>query len=108
VPNTTHNPYPNIPLPAGATSAFEWDDTGAGPYRYFMSRPWTVERADRGTDPVQVHIAGIQRLDGRVQREICVSGLHADNAFTPEQARRLVAALTAAIDKAEQLAKTGQ
>lgn len=44
---TTNNPYPNIPVPAGADEVFGWADPGAPlAFRYFESawhgvtRPW--------------------------------------------------------------------
>lgn len=102
--NTTTNPYPDVPIPAGADEVYGWVPRAGTPNasRQFIasrriidfdlgenfSRPWTAD--------IEVRIEGIQYSDGRVRREVVVDQLHPDNPITLHQAEQLTAALAEA------------
>jgi hypothetical protein len=99
--NTTTDPYPDVPLPAGADEVYGWDDPGTPhAFRQFtachrvidfdlgenFSRPWTTD--------FEVRIEGIQYPDGRIRREILAAQAgYADNPMTIDQAEQFAAAL---------------
>ena len=100
---TTTDPYPHIPLPAGAVTA-EWQDPGtSGVYRYFEGSHWVVGPSEdpRQSQGGEVYVRGCQELDGTVEREIAVYELHPDRCVTAQQARQLAEALVAAADEVE-------
>lgn len=87
--NTT-NPYPDVPIAAGADEVWEWAEAGTPTaFRQFtacrrvidfdlgenFSRPWTAD--------IEVRVEGIQYADGRIRREIIVDDLHPDRADHP-------------------------
>jgi hypothetical protein len=96
------NPFPNVPLPAGAHLVEDWVDVGTdSPSRYFEGLHRVVERGapDPG-EPIHVYIAGAQTPDGRLEPiEIVVHQLHADEPImSAATARQLARALIAAAD----------
>jgi hypothetical protein len=91
---TQTDPYPDLPIPAGAVEA-EWQDPGTPKaFRYFEGKHWTVFR-EHSRD-IEVYVAGIQELDGSVKREIVVHETHADEPLTPGEALQLARALSGA------------
>ena len=87
-----------VPPPAGAVKVTEWLDDSPEPFRYFEGSRHVIERDERSED-IHVYVAGIQYVDGRVQREIVVHQLHADEPLrTLAQARQLADAINAAAD----------
>lgn len=100
---TPIDPYPHLPVPAGAET-WEWEDAGTPlARRAFLGTRRLIDRLDDPYDApdVQVYVRGGQHLDGAVEREIVVHELHADNALTVKHARLLARALIAAADEAE-------
>jgi hypothetical protein len=95
--HTMHEPraeLANIAAPADATHVGEWDDDDTGRW----SRPFTATRHHRA-----VKVIGIQHDDSTVGRLVAVRC--DDEELTPAAARKLAAALTAAADEVDQLAK---
>jgi hypothetical protein len=84
--------FAEITLPAGAVSALPWDSDG---WRCFDGKSWCIERNARGAD-IQVKIVGVQYADGRVERQLAVHKLHADEPITPHVAQQLGAVIAAA------------
>jgi hypothetical protein len=95
---TTTNPYPHLPVPAGADEVSEWADAGRpDASRQFIasrrvidfdlgenfSRPWTAD--------IEVRVEGIQYVDGRIRREIVIDT--SDGPITLEHSEQLAAAL---------------
>ena len=90
---TTTNPYPDVPLPAGARPVGGWD-----PGRFMAedeARDWRlIHGADRTiTDSATyVHLRATQYCDGNL--EDLGIGVHADDdALNSDQARELAAVL---------------
>ncbi|BBY36310.1 hypothetical protein MMAN_04440 [Mycobacterium mantenii] len=106
---TTTNPFPNVPLPAGAGIVDEWLDAGT-PHAYRTWHGWhrTIAADDPGdrpwSDDIEVYVHGTQATDGTVTRHISVHQLHADNPVTAAQARQLARTLMAAADEADMMA----
>jgi hypothetical protein len=107
----------NVPHPAGAVRVYEWENPdqpiGAAvnrihdqTSRYFVSATQVVGRSD--ADDITVEIDGTQYADGRVERHIVVSQLHADWPLTPGLARELIAVLTAVADEVDQMNGQGR
>lgn len=107
ITHRTNDPYPDVPIPAGADEVYNWADVGTPhAYRCFtasrrvidfdlgenFSRPWTAD--------IEVRVEGVQYPDGRVRREVVVDQLHADAPITVGQARQLAAALLDVTDAA--------
>lgn len=96
-----------VPLPAGAVHVYSWElpeDSGLPvPLRGFDGTTRTVELANRDHD-VEVRVEGTQWADGRVQREIRVSGIDPDEPLSLEQIRHLVRTFVAAENEAVELA----
>jgi hypothetical protein len=69
---TATNPHPNVPLPAGAEGANDWESpkqTGHQmPSRYFTGTIRPVGGPGNSLDGIQVVIAGTQFADGTVNR----------------------------------------
>jgi hypothetical protein len=104
--NTT-DPYPHLPIPAGAEDVCEWDDPGtSGAMRRFISKHRVIDfdlgdGSRRWTEDFAVYVEGIQYPDGRIdRREIVLGPLHPDNPITIEQAEQLTAALAEATQAA--------
>lgn len=101
----TTNPFPDVPLPAGAVRVCEWehpDLTGyTKPSRYFDGM---VRQAERlcGSD-IEVQIEGTQFADGSVERLVRVVKVGGDDALTADQARNLSTALAAPVDELDRL-----
>jgi hypothetical protein len=102
--NTT-NHLADVPLPAGATQVYDWDDTSTDtPSRYWRGSSWLIDANDlRGAEDIEVFIDGVQHADGRVERFVHVHQTHSDDIITIEQVRQLAQALLAAADEAEQM-----
>jgi hypothetical protein len=64
------NPYPNVPMPAGADFVEAWVIEGPRPYRYFgaYTAASVVERTV--LQDVEVRISGIQRCDGYTEPRV--------------------------------------
>ena len=97
---TTTSTIPNIPLPAGAVRALDWESpqhTGFPNWvRYFDGTTRTIELTGQATD-VEVTIEGTQYGDGRLDCPmIRVRDVDPDSPLTIHEARELAAALTAA------------
>jgi hypothetical protein len=104
----TTNPYPHVPVPAGADDVWDWNDPGTtGAFRQFtaarriidfdlgenFSRPWTTD--------FEVRVEGIQYPDGRIRREILAAQAgYADNSMTINQAEQFALAILAATQAA--------
>lgn len=105
---TTTNPLANIPTPAGAVRLKDWElgrtsaDGTPNVYRGFTGTPRTVDCPERDRD-VAVGVTGLQRMDGNIRREVCVTEIDGP-PLTPATARQLGAALIAAADEAEKMA----
>lgn len=98
--STATNPYPNLSAPAGAVFVSEWEDiTTDDPYR-FVQGPRAIIDTDRSGDVV-VWWGGLQRPDGTVTYEVCVSQLHPDKPLTVAEARQVARAVMNAADAAE-------
>jgi hypothetical protein len=106
--DTANNPYPNVPFPAGAVTAYDWDPprvTGLpDTTRYWVGSERMIHIDHR----TQVTIDGVQHADGRVERYIVVgqarpdgTTMIIDDPITPQQARAWGAALIAAADEIE-------
>jgi hypothetical protein len=98
----TANPFPNVPLPAGAVNVYGWDDVEFNdPHRYFRGFTRVVE-CDTDKD-ISVLVEGTQRPDGRTVRVITVAegDTEAMPSLTPGLARQIAAALVAAADEVE-------
>ena len=85
--------------PTGAAVFQDWDDlTTDDPYRYFHG-----PRAIIPTPTVDVAVwwGGIQRPDGSIEREVCVSELHPDKSLPVGEARQIARAMMSAADSVE-------
>jgi hypothetical protein len=107
----TINPYPDVPVPAGEHEWIDdWQpDVDDGDYRAFMGSQRVVPAVPVATLPSHMHVPGslkrpwsedivvqvngMQRSDGRVEREIQVGPLHHDDPITLDQAIELRSAL---------------
>jgi hypothetical protein len=95
---TTTNPYPDVPLPAGATKVYDWCDIGhRDVFREFEGASYIIDRDEEGDDDrLEVVVLGNQKASGQLE------GLHiklygGDGAeLTAPRARRLGRALLAA------------
>src|SRR5215218_3191839 len=83
----TTNTIPDVPVPAGAVRAEDWQPEG---YRVFEGEQRYINES------ISVWIHGLQHADGSIDdgtnREapgIAVSGLHWEDAIDAETARRL-------------------
>jgi hypothetical protein len=105
---TTATQYPGVPLPAGADRIDDWElgRTGAdgmpNVYRGFTGTRRIVGCDERDRD-IAVEVTGLQRMDGSVERNICVTEIDGP-PLTPATARLLGAALIAAATEADQTA----
>ena len=96
---TTTNPYPNLVMPAGAVTVHDWDGIGTDdPTRYFQG-PRAIVPTRHGD--VTVWWGGLQRPDGSLEFEICVSELHSDKSLSVAAARQVVRAMMQAADEIE-------
>ncbi len=96
----------DVAEPAGADVVYGWHDADtASAARYFEGAHRAIERrTDRNQDDdIEVYVAGLQRPDGVVEREIVVHQLHADYPITAGQARQLARALMAAADELDRM-----
>ena len=110
---TTTDNLANVPFPAGATQVHDWYDPDGrigepAPVEFrpdvrrsFQGSSWVVERPDQDRD-VHVLIDGEQLADGRVAERVITLD---DDSLTPQLARQLAAALIAAADEADQMAR---
>jgi len=85
MPNSTPSPAhrADLPPPAGATEVFDWDHPDVpinvssgipGSSRYFYGSSRTVDPISHLDTTHVVEIDGMQRADGRVEREIVLDG----------------------------------
>jgi hypothetical protein len=100
----TANPYPEVPLPAGAVDVDGWYPPHVTGHprasRYFVgSKRIVAQRAEA----IEVTIDGIQHADSRVERLITVSydGREALTELSPAAAREVAATRLAASDEIE-------
>jgi hypothetical protein len=101
--NTT-NPYPGIPLPAGAVHVDDWYDVDTPePARYFRGSSWSIQRTDGLADYFCVQVDGTQRHDGTVTRQVVIDDIN----ITAEQALDLALALVEAAHELDQWAGSG-
>jgi hypothetical protein len=92
----TINPYPHIPLPAGATDVSDWEDAGTpDAYRHFDLVSWVI------SDKLAVHYWGKQYPNGRVDHEVV---MEAPDTLTPDEARQLGPALIEAANQVDRWA----
>jgi hypothetical protein len=90
-------------MPSGAVKVEEWVDLETDTsFRFFAGSRWIVDRHDRNRD-IKVQIAGVQRPDGSVARDIVAHLPAADESLTVAHACQLAAALLNAADGAEQM-----
>ena len=83
-----------MPSPAGATSVDKWQKVGESVIRFFTGT--------RRGDAVRVNLAGMQTVDGTVERR-CIFAYVPDNIAEPDaaSAREAAADLLAAADELE-------
>jgi hypothetical protein len=93
------DPYPDLPLPAGAAKVGDWDDPN--PWRRFYGPGWLIKRTDE--DDVEIIIVGIQYTDGRIERGVELRGY--GGPLTAAQTRQLARILIAAAAEMEQMAQ---
>jgi CubicO group peptidase (beta-lactamase class C family) len=98
---TTANPYPDVPLPAGArqiSSWFDYDDSGMQARAFYGTK-----RGER----VQVDVDGIQFADGRVDPTATIRSSLRDDALIGSlyaaELRELAAHALAAADELDGL-----
>jgi hypothetical protein len=96
----TTNPYPDAPIPAGATRVYDWYDLDTEPARYFAGPRRVIARHKRNHTLVLVD--GTQWADGRIERIISLD----DDNLTVDQARQLAAALLEAADEVDRWASS--
>jgi hypothetical protein len=91
-------PAAYIDTPAGAT----WTGPRENGQRVFNGHEWAVAHTtyDGHYDEITVGIIGTQHADGRIQRRIVLDCL-IDPVITADEARRLIAVLTAAVAPAD-------
>jgi hypothetical protein len=90
----------DLEAPANATTVGPWT---AG-LRVFDGPEWAVTHATHAghyNDDITVAIIGTQHTDGRIERKI-VLGWPIDPVITADEARKLMAALSAAVDAADE------
>jgi hypothetical protein len=85
--------------PADATRLGPWTED----LRVFDGPEWGVTHAIHGGqyDDITVCVIGTQHMDGRIERKI-VLGCPTDPVMAVDEARRLIAALIAAADAADE------
>lgn len=84
---TTTNPYPAVPLPAGAAKAAAWETDDPIPSRCVYGIPRGV------TDTkIVVEASASQWADGSVE-QLCIDLTGANRVLNSDQARELAAAL---------------
>jgi hypothetical protein len=93
------NPYPNAPVPAGATDVAQWDDVGKpDAFRLFTGKVWYLSA-------YSVYVQGTQLADGSLEEIVIKTNLHTDDDLSPRDARRVAAALIAAADDVDRMAR---
>jgi hypothetical protein len=93
------NPYPNAPVPVGATNVDEWDDVGKPEaFRLFKRKVWEHSA-------YSVYVQGTQLADGSVEEIVIKTNLHSDDDLSPRDARRVAAALIAAADEVDRMTR---
>jgi hypothetical protein len=116
---TTTNPYPDLPIPAGAVWA-EWQDPGTPyVYRLFAGSKRVIARSDAsdseptataglGGREMELYIGGTQNPDGVIERHIVPPDLHPDRPITLRQAFELGLALMELALEGQEMAKRDQ
>lgn len=93
------NPYPNAPVPAGATNVDEWADVGKpDAFRLFKGRVWEFSE-------FSVFVQGTQLADGSIEEIVIKTNLYLDDDLSPRDARRVAAALIAAADDVDRMTR---
>jgi hypothetical protein len=100
--------FTDIQTPAGIDLEAPANATTIGPWtaglRVFDGPEWAVTRATHAghyDDDITVAIIGTQHTDGRIERKI-VLGCSIATVITADEARKLIAALSAAVDAADE------
>lgn len=97
---TTTTPVPDVPLPAGAEWADDWQDVQSTPWRVIKS----AERHIDGCE-VSVFATAVQWTDGTLDQSggdaphVTVGGFDYYDGVTADQARAVAAAILEAADE---------
>jgi hypothetical protein len=87
----------DVPVPAGAVTTYEWDDTHTPtPSRYWSGTRRRVGRAE-------ILLDGTQWADGRIDRCLTVYGVNTDQNMPADTARKIAAALMQAANELDGL-----
>jgi hypothetical protein len=71
------NPYPNAPVPVGATNVDEWDDVGnPDAFRLFTGKVWEFSE-------YSVYVQGTQLADVTLDEVVIKTKLHSDDDLSP-------------------------
>lgn len=96
----TTTQQPNVPIPAGATRAEDWNGGGR---LFFGSVSTTIKKSGWLADDVHISTGGFQNDNGTYEWEVCAGPVHPDNPLTAAQARQIGEALIAAADELDRL-----